>query len=149
MSSTFAGVSLKAQTRAPVSAKASKAVVCKAGEPTTRRNLMSFGALSLAFMAASPAKADLTADLLAKTETNKVMNDKKRMLTSGANFARTRTVTDGTCAFPNNLIGCENNAEMGNVRFVSDDLKYECEGIEDGKICPSKPKGSLPSPFGL
>ena len=31
---------------------------------------------------------------------NKALNDKKRLATSGANFARSRTVTDGTCKFP-------------------------------------------------
>jgi hypothetical protein len=43
-------------------------------------------------------------DLLAKTEANKALNDKKRLATSGANFERSRTVTDGICAFPNNLV---------------------------------------------
>jgi photosystem I subunit PsaN len=45
-----------------------------------------------------------TEDLLAKTEANKALNDKKRLATSGANFERSRTVTDGVCAFPNNLV---------------------------------------------
>ena len=40
------------------------------------------------------------------------LNDKKRLATSGANFARSRTVTDGSCAFPNNWVGCENGASM-------------------------------------
>eukprot|EP00976_Prorocentrum_cordatum_P100406 1192220-Prorocentrum_minimum.AAC.3 len=77
MSSTFAGVSLKAQTRPVVSSK-KMAVVCKADSTSTRRNLLSLGALTAAFIAAPKnAKADLTADLLAKTEANKALNDKK------------------------------------------------------------------------
>jgi hypothetical protein len=32
------------------------------------------------------------------------VNDKKRLLTSSANLERSRTVADGTCAFPNNLV---------------------------------------------
>ena len=70
------------------------------------------------------------------------LNDKKRLATSGANFARSRTVTDGTCAFPSNMcagvgpftvtafwlayalprvvrVGCENAAETGNVKVRS------------------------------
>ena len=44
------------------------------------------------------------------------LNNKKRLATSGANFARSRTVTDGTCSFPKNWFGCENLAETGNVK---------------------------------
>lgn len=39
-----------------------------------------------------------TSDLLAKSAANKELNDKKRIATSSANVARSRTVTDGTCA---------------------------------------------------
>ena len=93
---------------------------------------------------------------------------------------------DGTCAFPDNLIGCENMAEMGvrplcqqllghvwqatathsrggkcssqrvwvglcvqGVKWLSDDLELECEGVEEGEICPAKAKGSFPSVFGV
>ncbi len=38
-----------------------------------------------------------TADLLARSTENKELNDRKRLATSSANLARTRTVTDGTC----------------------------------------------------
>jgi photosystem I subunit PsaN len=107
-------------------------------------------ALSAAIMLqAAPAHADLTSDLLAKSAANKGLHDKQRLATSGANFARTRTVTDGTCAFPTNWVGCENSAETGDVKYLSDDLKLECEGTAEGKICAAKPAGSLPSPFGL
>jgi photosystem I subunit PsaN len=97
----------------------------------------------------APAHADLTSDLLAKSQANKTLHDKQRLATSGANFARSRTVTDGTCQFPNNWVGCQNSAEQGEVKFLSDDLALECEGVESGKICPAKAAGSFPSPFGL
>ena len=71
---------------------------------------------------AAPAKADLVEDLLAKSAANKELHDAQRLATSGANLARSRTVTDGTCGFPDNLIGCENLAEAGKVKFLSDDL---------------------------
>jgi hypothetical protein len=45
-------------------------------------------------------------------------------------------------------VGCENLAERGNVKFLTDDLKLECEGVE-GPICPAKAKGSLPSFLGV
>jgi photosystem I subunit PsaN len=92
MSSTFVDVSLKAQTHTPAQGarcKVSKAVVCKADATSTRRTLLSLGALTAAFIAAPmSAKADLTEDLLAKTEANKVKNDKERLATSNTNFAR-------------------------------------------------------------
>lgn len=81
-------------------------------------------------------------------QSSQELNDKKRLATSYANLQRSRTVTDGSCAFPNNLIGCENAAEMGKVKFLSDDLKLECEGNEEGK-CPSRAKGSFPSFLGV
>ena len=89
------------------------------------------------------------AEMLEKSQANKELNDKKRAATSGANLARSRTVTDGTCAFPNNLIGCENLAELGDVKYLSDDLKIECEGTEDGEACRSHRDGSFPSFMGV
>ena len=44
----------------------------------------------------------------------------------------------GSCKFPDNLLGCENAAEFGNVKFLSDDIKLECEGTRSGKICASE-----------
>ena len=87
--------------------------------------------------------------MLEKSTANKELNDKKRAATSGANLARSRTVTDGTCAFPNNLIGCENLAELGDVKYLSDDLKIECEGKEEGEACRSKRDGMFPSFMGV
>lgn len=145
--SSFTGSKVRVQTRAPVSSVRMN-TVCKAAEPAqSRRAMMSFAAIAAVMAAAPKARADLTDDLLAKTEANKALNDKKRLATSGANFARSRTVTDGTCSFPNNLVGCENLAERGNVKYLTDDLKLECEGTKG--ICPSKAKGSLPSFLGV
>lgn len=80
-----------------------------------------------------------TADLLSRSEANKAINDKKRLATSSANLARTRTVTDGTCAFPNNLFGCDetSSALTGGVKFIAEDAALECEGTEAGK-CASQ-----------
>jgi len=143
----------KVCVKARVAVRAPKAtVVCKASsskaEVSTRRGMLSLGLMAAIAATAPKAKADIIEDLLAKTEANKALNDKKRLATSGANFERSRTVTDGVCAFPNNLVGCENLAERGNVKFLSDDLKLECEGVE-GPICPAKAKGSLPSFLGV
>jgi len=87
--------------------------------------------------------------MLERSNANKELNDKKRKATSGANLARSRTVTDGTCAFPNNLIGCENLAELGDVKYLSDDIKLECEGTPDDEACRAKRKGSPPSFLGV
>lgn len=89
---------------------------------------VAFTAGAALFSAAAAARADLVEELLAKSLANKGLHDKQRLATSGANFARSRTVTDGSCAFPNNWVGCENAAESGNVKFLSDDLALECEG---------------------
>eukprot|EP00793_Prasinoderma_coloniale_P006091 PRCOL_00004565-RA len=99
--------------------------------------------------AAAAPENPLIAALLERSEANKALNDKKRLATSYANLARSRTVTDGTCAFPDNLIGCENMAEMGGVKWISDDLALECEGVPEGEICASKAKGSFPSFLGV
>lgn len=88
-------------------------------------------------------------EMLERSNANKELNDKKRKATSGANLARSRTVTDGTCAFPNNLIGCENLAELGDVKYLSDDIKLECEGTPDDEACRAKRKGSPPSFLGV
>jgi photosystem I subunit PsaN len=94
-----------------------------------------------------PAKADLTADLLARSESNKALNDKKRLSTSSANFERSRTVTDGFCEFPKNFFGCEIASSQGGVKYLSDDKAVECEGTREGKVCAAKAPGSFP-PFG-
>lgn len=135
----------------PKAARAASPAVCFSFEnPMKKAAAVSLAAAIAVAAPAFPAKAGLTEDLLARSEANKELNDKKRAATSSANFGRSRTVTDGTCYFPNNMLGCENYAEVsGKVKFLSDDLKIECEGTQDGKICASKATGSLPSPFGL
>mmetsp|Transcript_31795 Transcript_31795/g.38434 ORF Transcript_31795/g.38434 Transcript_31795/m.38434 type:complete len:157 (-) Transcript_31795:273-743(-) len=149
---SFAGVQVRSQQKVVRTTSVRPATVRCSAKPETsgRRQALSFVALTAA-IAAMPkaAKADLTEDLLAKTAANKELNDKKRLATSGANLARSRTVTDGTCAFPNNLIGCENVAEKGGVKFLSDDLELECEGTDDKAICPAKAPSSFPSFFGV
>uniref|UniRef100_A0A2P2KSE4 Photosystem I reaction center subunit Nic n=1 Tax=Rhizophora mucronata TaxID=61149 RepID=A0A2P2KSE4_RHIMU len=40
------------------------------------------------------------------------LNDKKRLATSGANFARAYTVQFGTCGFPENFTGCQDLAKQ-------------------------------------
>lgn len=77
-------------------------------------------------------------DLLAKSKANKALNDKKRLATSSANLARTRTVYDGTCALPYNFFGCEELALNGGVKYIKEDIKLECEGKAAG-ACASKP----------
>jgi photosystem I subunit PsaN len=115
----------------------------------TSQALSFAGAAALSLLLPLSAHAGLTEDLLASSAANKALHDRQRLATSGANLARSRTVTDGTCAFPNNIIGCENQAETGDVKFLSDDLQLECEGVAEGKACPAKAKGSFPSVFGL
>lgn len=66
-------------------------------------------------------------DLLAKSAANKALNNKKRLATSYANLARSRTVYDGTCQFPDNFFGCEELAFNKGVKYIADDLKIECE----------------------
>lgn len=93
-----------------------------------------------ALLSAAPAQADVTADLLAKSAANKEINDKKRLATSGANLARSRTVADGTCAFPANFFGCEETSAKftGGVRYIQDDVDLECAGNATGR-CASRP----------
>lgn len=149
--SSFVGAKIRTQSRTTRVTCVRPSVRCSTKVETSgRRQALGFAALTAA-IAVLPgrAKADLTEELLAKTEANKELNDKKRAATSGANFARSRTVTDGTCAFPNNLIGCENAAEMGGVKFLSDDLAMECEGTDGKPICPAKAKSSFPSFLGV
>jgi len=127
---SFAGAAVA--VRAPVAKKAGvRAQVRASGAETNgRRQALGLGLAGLvSLVGARAAQADqLTDALLAKSGLNKGLNDQKRMATSSANFARARTVTDGTCSFPNNLIGCENEAENNKVKFLSDDIELECSG---------------------
>jgi photosystem I subunit PsaN len=138
---------LKAQRKSVKSVKATGAVAML-GDKQKAAAIALAAAVAVA-APAFPAKADLTSDLLARTEANKELNDKKRALTSSANFERARTVTDGVCEFPKNFLGCEIASSKGGVAFLSDDKDIECEGTRDGKVCASKAPGSFPPVFGM
>jgi len=82
---------------------------------------------------AMPAHADLVEDLLAKSQANAELHNKQRLASSYSNFARSRTVSDGTCKFPENVLGCDVGEYAGDVKYIADDVKIECEGKEAGK----------------
>ncbi|EEF35750.1 photosystem I reaction center subunit N, chloroplastic [Ricinus communis] len=83
--------------------------------------------------AVSSANAGVIEEYLEKSKANKELNDKKRLATSGANFARAYTVQFGTCKFPENFTGCQDLAKQKKVPFISDDLALECEGKDKYK----------------
>eukprot|EP00891_Asterochloris_glomerata_P008234 jgi/Astpho2/8234/Aster-01322 len=127
---SFAGTAV--QARRTQAKRSRTGLMCHAStdQPSSRRQLLGLGAL-LAAAAAVPsvavpsARADLTADLLEKSKTNKALHDKQRLATSGANFHNSRTVADNTCAFPYNLFGCGNKQVAGNVKYIQDDFALE------------------------
>ena len=90
-------------------------------------------AATLFTSAAASANAGVIEDYLEKSKANKELNDKKRLATSGANFARAYTVQFGTCKFPENFTGCQDLAKQKKVPFISDDLALECEGKDKYK----------------
>ena len=94
---------IKAQKKA---VRASKATGAVAFLDNKKAAAVALAAAVAVATPAFPAKADLTSDLIAKSEANKELNDKKRAATSSANFERSRTVTDGVCSFPKNFFGC-------------------------------------------
>ncbi|XP_020253092.1 photosystem I reaction center subunit N, chloroplastic [Asparagus officinalis] len=91
------------------------------------------GVLFTSAVTASSANAGVFDEYLEKSKANKELNDKKRLATSGANFARAFTVEFGTCKFPYNFTGCQDLAKQKKVPFISDDLEIECEGKEKYK----------------
>ena len=58
------------------------------------------------------------------------LNDRKRLATSGANFARAYTVEFGTCKFPENFTGCQDLAKqkvgVGSAIFSSSFSSLNC-----------------------
>lgn len=82
---------------------------------------------------AMPAHADLVEELLAKSQANAELHNKQRLASSYSNFARSRTVTDGTCKFPANVLGCDLGTYAGDVKYIAEDAKIECEGKSAGK----------------
>jgi len=121
----------------------------KKQEKARRAVSLGLAAVTAITLQTAPAHADLTSDLLARTEANKALNDSKRAATSSANFERSRLVTDGYCQFPQNVFGCQNAAEKGSVKFLSEDMALECQGTADGKTCASRAPGAYPSFLGL
>ncbi|CAM8882862.1 unnamed protein product [Rhodiola kirilowii] len=79
------------------------------------------------------APARIIDDYLEIRKANKELNDKKRLATSGANFARAYTVQFGTCKFPYNFTGCQDLAKTKKVPFLSDDIDLECQGKDKYK----------------
>ncbi|KAM5577782.1 photosystem I reaction center subunit N, chloroplastic [Rosa sericea] len=98
-----------------------------------RAALLFLTATAAAVASNSIANASVFDDYLEKSKANKELNDKKRLATSGANFARAFTVQFGTCKFPENFTGCQDLAKQNKVPFLSDDLKLECEGKDKYK----------------
>ncbi|XP_060194971.1 photosystem I reaction center subunit N, chloroplastic-like, partial [Lycium barbarum] len=81
----------------------------------------------------SSANAGVIDDYFEKSKANKELNDKKRLATSGANFARAYTVQFGTCKFPENFTGCQDLSKQKKVPLISEDLALECEGKDKYK----------------
>merc|ERR1712093_955364 len=91
----------------------------------SRRSLIGITTSLLVISSSQITKADLISELIEKSASNKEINNKKVLATSYANFARSRTVTDKTCAFPDNFLACQNRAELGQVKFLTEDVKIE------------------------
>ncbi|RDX63685.1 Photosystem I reaction center subunit N, chloroplastic [Mucuna pruriens] len=117
--------------------KAQQARITESKSNEGRRSAIVYLAATLFTAAAaasnSPANAGIIEEYLEKSKANKELNDKKRLATSGANFARAYTVQFGTCNFPQNFTGCQDLAKQKKVPFISDDLEIECEGKEKYK----------------
>ncbi|XP_057542598.1 photosystem I reaction center subunit N, chloroplastic [Amaranthus tricolor] len=98
-----------------------------------RAAVFGLAAALVATSISSSANAGVIEDYLEKSQANKELNDKKRLATSGANFARAYTVQFGTCKFPQNFTGCQDLAKQQKVPFISDDIEIECEGKDKYK----------------
>ncbi|BAF29353.1 hypothetical protein EYC93_28250 [Enterobacter hormaechei] len=117
----------------PVPKRVHVAVPPKEEQGGGRRAALLGLAAVFAATAAGQAKAGVFDEYLEKSKANKELNDKKRLATSGANFARAYTVEFGSCQFPYNFTGCQDLAKQKKVPFISDDLEIECEGKEKYK----------------
>ncbi|KAF0888133.1 hypothetical protein E2562_010836 [Oryza meyeriana var. granulata] len=104
----------------------------KADQGGRRAALLGLAAV-FAATAAGQARAGVIDEYLEKSKANKELNDKKRLATSGANFARAYTVEFGSCQFPYNFTGCQDLAKQKRVPFITDDLEIECEGKDKYK----------------
>ena len=129
-------VGLKPAAAVPQSAAASPAkrvqVAPKAADGR-RSALLGLAAVFAVTAATGSAKAGVFDEYLEKSKANKELNDKKRLATTGANFARAYTVEFGSCQFPYNFTGCQDLAKQKRVPFITDDLEIECEGKEKFK----------------
>lgn len=136
--SSLAGTALRPQHATPKVARAAT-LRCQAGA-AEQRKVLGVGAALLAAASISfvpAARADIVAELKEKSESNKELNNRKRLATSYANLAQTRTVADGTCTFPYNLFGCDEPRVAGRVKYITEDREIECKGKPDGK-CANK-----------
>ncbi|KAJ1412936.1 Photosystem I reaction centre subunit N, chloroplastic [Sesbania bispinosa] len=117
--------------------KAQQAIVPKTkesqGNEGRRGALVLLAATLFTAASNSSANAGVIEEYLERSKANKELNDKKRLATSGANFARAYTVQFGTCKFPENFTGCQDLAKQKKVPFISDDLELECEGKDKYK----------------
>ncbi|KAL1556978.1 photosystem I reaction center subunit N, chloroplastic-like [Salvia divinorum] len=102
----------------------------QASESGRRAAIFGLGAALFTAIATSNANASIIDEYVEKSNANKELNDKKRLATSGANFARAYTVQFGTCKFPENFTGCQDLAKQKKVPF---DLALECEGKDKYK----------------
>ncbi|XP_058781363.1 photosystem I reaction center subunit N, chloroplastic isoform X2 [Vicia villosa] len=104
------------------SIKAQQARIPKAKQSEGRRNALALLAATLFTTAVSAnnssANASVFDEYLEKSKANKELNDKKRLATSGANFARAYTVQFGTCKFPENFTGCQDLAKQKYHSFL-------------------------------
>ncbi|KAJ3671618.1 hypothetical protein LUZ60_007697 [Juncus effusus] len=135
MASVNSGMLSATATTSTVSAKLPvvKPQQVKVAVDGRRAVLLGLAATVLSATAVSKANAGVIDDYLEKSKANKELNDKKRLATSGANFARAYTVQFGSCKFPYNFTGCQDLAKQKKVPFISDDLEIECEGKEKYK----------------
>ncbi|GAB4820298.1 hypothetical protein N2152v2_007344 [Parachlorella kessleri] len=124
---SFAGARLQART-SKVQPR-SRAVACVRADATKYA-----AAAMAAVIALTPAAANagIVEDLLAKSDANKDLHNQQRLASSNANFARSRTVSDRTCTFPNNFLGCDLGKYAGDVKFIADKKKTLCQGTEPG-----------------
>ncbi|KAL6906193.1 hypothetical protein ACP4OV_003794 [Aristida adscensionis] len=131
VNSSVAG--LKPAAAVPAAASPAKRVQVAPKADGRRAALLGLAAVFAATAATGSAKAGVIDEYLEKSKANKELNDKKRLATSGANFARAYTVEFGSCQFPYNFTGCQDLAKQKKVPFISDDLEIECEGKEKYK----------------
>ncbi|KAL6642357.1 hypothetical protein ACP70R_020538 [Stipagrostis hirtigluma subsp. patula] len=121
------------QTAAASPAKRVQVAPKERAAESRRAALLGLAAVFAVTAATGSAKAGVIDEYLEKSKANKELNDKKRLATSGANFARAYTVEFGSCQFPYNFTGCQDLAKQKKVPFISDDLEIECEGKEKYK----------------